>query len=531
MRLLITLTALASVAAALPGPIPGGKDKGHHGKPKPKPKPPHKPPHKPPPPPHKLPLVNSKQLQKSITKAGLEKHANKLLSFATANGNTRAFGSKGHNATVKYIQDWFGQWPDYYKVETQWFEYLYTEGKTILTVGGQSTTSEYFTYGPAGTASAPFVGVANLGCNATDYPADVEGNIALISRGACDFGLKVAYAGAAGAAGAIVYNNAPGLIGGGTLNLPERSEGPYVPMAGISQEDGLKIKAQLDAGTEVVGKLVVNAVRENRTTANVLATTKLGNQANVVQLGAHSDSVPEGPGINDDGSGVIAELEVAKYLTKYRVNNAVRFSFWTAEEFGLVGSEHYVTTLPQTEVDKIRLYLNYDMIGSPNFALQIYDGDGSSFNLTGPPGSDAIEHHYQDFYKSHGYGYTATAFDGRSDYGPFLDVNIASGGIFTGAEGNKTEEEAKLFGGQAGVAYDVNYHGPGDTVENINWEAQVLNTKAVADSVAFFGISTDTIPARNRTSTIVPREVMKARREATEITGHSSVGRKTRKRV
>jgi carboxypeptidase Q len=114
-------------------------------------------------------------------------------------------------------------------------------------------------------------------------------------------------------------------------------------------------------------------------------------------------------------------------------------------------------------LDKIRLYLNFDMIASPNYVYAIYDGDGSAFGVTGPPGSAEAEHLFQDFFTvEERLPWTATEFDGRSDYGPFLDAGIASGGLFTGAEGIKTAEEAAIFGGDAGVAYDINYHGVGD---------------------------------------------------------------------
>ena len=59
--------------------------------------------------------------------------------------------------------------------------------------------------------------------------------------------------------------------------------------------------------------------------------------------GAHLDSVPEGPGINDNGSGVAAVLETAVQLgNSPKVHNAVRFGFWGAEELGLIGSRNYV---------------------------------------------------------------------------------------------------------------------------------------------------------------------------------------------
>jgi Zn-dependent M28 family amino/carboxypeptidase len=202
---------------------------------------------------------------------------------------------------------------------------------------------------------------------------------------------------------------------------------------------------------------------------------------------------------SDDGSGIIGILTVAKALTKFSVKNAVRFAFWGAEEFGLLGSYHYMRSInsSETEMAKIRAYLNFDMIASPNHIYGIYDGDGNAFNLTGPSGSDVIEKDFEDFFKSKNTPSVPTAFTGRSDYAAFIENGIPSGGLFTGAEVLKTEEEAKLFGGQAGVAYDANYHKAGDTVDNLNMDAFLLNTKAIAHSVAKYAVSFDSLPAVN----------------------------------
>lgn len=140
------------------------------------------------------------------------------------------------------------------------------------------------------------------------------------------------------------------------------------------------------------------------------------------------------------------------------------------------------------------------MIASPNYAYFIYDGDGSAFNVSGPPGSAQIEADFEAFYVSAGVNYSATAFDGRSDYGPFLENNIPSGGLFTGAEDPKTAEEVEMFGGIADVAYDVNYHQAGDTIENIAWDAFLLNTKAIANSVALYATDLGKIPPVNSTA-------------------------------
>lgn len=197
---------------------------------------------------------------------------------------------------------------------------------------------------------------------------------------------------------------------------------------------------------------------------------------------------------------MVGILETAIQLASYSTKAAVRFCFWSAEEFGLLGSKHYVTTLAAEEAAKIKLYLNFDMIASPNHVYGIYDGDGSAFNRTGPPGSDLIEHYFADYFAGQQIPTKQTEFTGRSDYGPFLDAGIAAGGLFTGAEGVKSAEEAALFGGQAGVAYDVNYHAVGDDYTNLNFEPFLVNTKAVASSVAYWSANANLIPARNSTA-------------------------------
>lgn len=209
-----------------------------------------------------------------------------------------------------------------------------------------------------------------------NFPAEVSGNIALIQRGTCEFGLKVALAGAAGASGAVLYNNEDIPINGGTLGSPDRPEGAYVPAASLSGLDGAKLLALIAAG-DVQGKIVVDALNEYRYTSNVLATTKTGDKNNIVFSGAHTDSVPAGAGINDNGSGTIALLEIALALTKFSVKNAVKFGFWTAEEYGLVGAEHYVASLSEEELAKIALYANHDMIGTHTFFCFFFLPPGS----------------------------------------------------------------------------------------------------------------------------------------------------------
>ena len=98
------------------------------------------------------------------------------------------------------------------------------------------------------------------------------------------------------------------------------------------------------------------------------------------------------------------------------------------------------------------------MVGSPNYVRFVYDGDGSGEGPAGPPGSAQIEQLFTSYFASQSLASEPTAFDGRSDYGPFIAVGIPAGGLFTGAEGVKTAAQAAVYGGTAGVAYDPCYH-------------------------------------------------------------------------
>ena len=460
-------------------------------------------------------LVSSEALQADITIENLLASAQHLQDIADENGGNRVFGSAGSNATIDWLFEELSSLGTY-DVSKQEFVELFSGGNASLAVDGTEYEANLLTYTPSGSPSAPLVAVNNLGCEEADFPAEVADAIALISRGECTFAIKATNALTAGAVGAVIYNNVPGSLAG-TLG----GVGDYVPVVGVTQESGETLLTAAEAGA--TADLEVNATIENRTTYNVLAETKGGDKNNVLVLGGHSDSVEAGPGINDDGSGIVGCLEVAKALSKYEVNNAVRFGFWSAEEFGLLGSYAYLRSINETvaEVEKLRAYLNFDMIASPNYIYGIYDGDGSAFNLSGPPGSAEIEQTFQDFFTSNGENFVETEFSGRSDYAAFLENGVPSGGLFTGAEEVKTEEDVALFGGEAGVAYDENYHEAGDTYDNLNEEAFLVNTKAIADSVAKYALSFDSLPA---ISSVLRRDIAARHRLIARYKKHTHKG-------
>ena len=89
-----------------------------------------------------------------------------------------------------------------------------------------------------------------------------------------------------------------------------------------------------------------------------------------------------------------------------------------------------------------------------------------------------------------------TAFDGRSDYGPFIEVGIPAGGLFTGAEEIKTAEEAAIYGGTAGEPYDPCYHQDCDTFDNNSLEALDLMSDAAAHAVLTAAMSRAPVNAR-----------------------------------
>jgi aminopeptidase S len=236
-----------------------------------------------------------------------------------------------------------------------------------------------------------------------------------------------------------------------------------------------------------------------RTTRSVIAQTTTGRTDEVVLSGAHLDSVPEGPGINDDGSGVAANLEIALRLgAAAPVNNAVRFIWFGAEEEGLIGSQQYVQGLSADRRRDIALMLNSDMIASPNAGYFVYDGDGSDPGSTerAAVGSQTVERLLVGRLASMGVPAQGTPFNGDSDYGPFVEAAIPSGGVFTGDAPSKTPEQAALWGGRAGVPFDVCYHRACDTTSNIDRVAYGRMLNALAFGIGSFATDLAGLPPR-----------------------------------
>jgi aminopeptidase Y len=303
----------------------------------------------------------------------------------------------------------------------------------------------------------------------------VNGSLALVKRGTCSISDKLKIAKNRGALGVILFHNTNSTPNAATLSA--ENVGLLAPVGLVSLSVGEAWYARIARNETLNVSLLVDSVFERRSSWNVFAETREGDPNNVIMLGAHLDSVQAGPGINDDGSGVTAQIEIIRALRSFRgIKNKIRFAFWGAEEPGLIGSLYYTAHLSSSEVEKIRFYFNYDMIGSPEPVYGIYASDNAADKV----GAQIL----LDYLVQNGKPAYFGSFGTGSDYVGFLNLGIPSSGIHTGG----------------GVPTDPCYHLACDTYDNINWEALELNTKAAAKAAASLALSLEGLPSGNATS-------------------------------
>jgi Zn-dependent M28 family amino/carboxypeptidase len=475
------------------------------------------------------------KLTRAVNLLGLLRHLGAFQFIGDTNGNNRGSGLPGYDRSADYVA-WTMRLAGY-QVTRQPFDFVFCDesGSTfeqtapVPTTYVDGDTYDLMDCSGSGNVTAEVVPVdVNLtppranssGCEAADFTAAVVGKIALMQRGTCPFGQKVTNAQAAGAIGAVVFNQGNGTPEAnpdrfdlllGTLGLPVN-----IPAVGVSYATG---EGFATGATETV-HITAQTISETRHTENVIAETPGGNPDNVVMAGGHLDSEPDTVGINDNGSGSAALLEVAWQMRKVKPTNKVRFAWWGAEESNLVGSTFYVANSTDEDLARIKLYLNFDMIASANYTLAIQDGDDSAGEGAGPGpvGSAEIEALFVDFFTDRGLPTAPADFDGRSDYGPFIAAGIPAGGLFTGAEVEKTPEDVAKWGGLVGVQKDPCYHDPCDSftpvrdggdpdvyrqldriyplIGNINLRPFDLNADAMATAVITYAFDTSSIPTR-----------------------------------
>jgi len=464
--------------------------------------------------------AETKALREAVTAAGIMQHENAFQTIADMNGGTRASGTAGYDASLAYVQDKLED-TGYFDTRVQGFDFDFFQEtapaqfeRLSPTARTYALTDDFLTMEYSGSGDVtgsivptndvvlppgPTASSSSSGCEASDFaPASAsEPQVALTQRGTCDFVVKAENAEAAGYDAVIIFNE--GQEGRQeALNGTLGGVGVGIPVIGTSFAVGEELY-NLDGQGDAVVRIATFTKAETRHTANLLAETKTGRDDRVVVVGSHLDSVPEGPGINDNGSGSAQDLEVALQMAKLEIDprNKVRFAWWGAEESGLIGSQHYVDSLTARQLKNIAVNLNFDMVGSPNFVRFVYDGDGSSFGV-GDTGSGVVEKVFNDYFASRDLETEPTEFDGRSDYQAFQLAGIPAGGLFTGAEEVKSAEEAAVYGGTAGIAYDPCYHQACDDIDNLSQTALSQMSNATAHATLSFAQTTSAIEGADK---------------------------------
>jgi Zn-dependent M28 family amino/carboxypeptidase len=429
--------------------------------------------------------VGPEALARAVTPSGLRAHLVALAAVARRSGGTRASGSPGYQRSVAYVVAHLRQAG--YRPRLHSFSFdLFREtrrprferlgsGARRYRPGRDFVTMQYSGGGTVSAQVAPVEPFSNTsGCERSQFAGFPQGAVALLRRGTCFLSMKARNAKAAGAAAVLIANEgSPGRRAPilGTLIRP----GIGIPVLGIASGLGSELARAARAGTVRV-RIALSVVTRPARSANVIADLP-GRGGGAILLGAHLDSVPNGPGINDNGSGTALVLEIARQARRLgvRPSRGLRFAFWGAEELGLVGSSAYVRSLSARERGQVRAVLNFDMVGSPNYGRFVYDGDNAS------PGSARIEDLFRSYFASRRQSFEEVFLQGKSDHAPFARVGIPVGGLFTGADERKGAGDARSFGGTPGRPYDPCYHQPCDTLANVN--LRVLGQMADAAAV------------------------------------------------
>lgn len=426
--------------------------------------------------------------------------------IAQLHDNNRAAGRSGYDASVSFVQEELSKagmrsWLSRFEIPD--FHMLGPGKLAVLSEPTSVLTDKEFVImraSPPGDVSAALVAVdlklgpgnnSTSGCEEEDFD-DVTGKIVLLQRGGCDFVDKVGHAEAAGAVGVVIFNQGNhnkrmGLIKARLISSEDDDHGLTIPVAFTTHASGANLAARLK-DTKVEFRLHADTRYQMVQSMSVIAEHS-GDSDEIFMLGAHLDSVPEGPGINDNASGSVGLLSIARALSRCESSRTVRFAWWGGEELGLLGSNHYVENLSEADKEDYLAYVNLDMIGSPNFAYQAGDGDGSVTKKPGPRASGELEAFFIADFKKRDLPLLQTRFLFRSDYTAFYDASIGVADVSTGYDAKKTAAHAKLFGGTVGKPYDPCYHEACDDLDNVDIGAMKTVTHAMARAVEHFALN------------------------------------------
>jgi hypothetical protein len=452
-----------------------------------------------------LPLrdkTDTSSLAYAVSTSSIMDTLSQFEGFANKSGGSRSVVSNGYVLSAEYIENQLeetGVW----STLRQYFDApVYTEYSfpTLSLTSPYNISFQYKTdflgmrYG--GNGSYHIIGgvvfnVNATGCDSSNY----DGLLALSAQGAPVIALingtgpcisydKALLAQKFNASAVLFYSSTLSSTRVRAVDWTPASPTVGIPTLSITNTVA-QLLQKIPDGVQL--SLTVNNSFTVYNTFNIIATYKgkgssVGNSKSIVAIGSHLDSVPAGPGINDDGSGSAINLELAlKWPTiDQDPENLYQAMWWGSEEEGLVGSRYFVRQLNQTgTLSNYALYINMDMLASPNYILKILDGNTTADPSIRAP-SSVITQLFQNSFEDQVVSYKLTAMNGGSDFLPFIEAGIPSSGLLSGAGEIKTPEDRAIYGGLANAPLDPCYHLPCDTVLNINQDCLNYNTQAVA---------------------------------------------------
>jgi Iap family predicted aminopeptidase len=335
-----------------------------------------------------------------------------------------------------------------YRVTVEDFTYRHWEDRgSYLEVDGGRVDGRALRWSGSGDVSAPLVEVGLA------RPSDLagrrlDGQIALARRGEITFAAKAENVQAAGALGLVVFNHESGELNG-SLSGPH-PEGARFPVLGVTAAEGERLRGV--AGRGGAAQLVAAAGVQERLSSNVIAHG--GGGPGRVLVGAHLDSVPMGPGANDNASGSAAVLELARVFAGRPEQARLSLALFGAEEDGLIGSQRHVARIGAEGTRQYRAMLNLDMVAV---------GDRFEVGTSGERSRDLAQRAVD---AGRGLGLRIGQFDagGASDHAPFAQAGVPT----------------LMFHWRE----DPNYHRPTDTAGRIDPEKLAATTRVVAQMVA-----------------------------------------------
>jgi aminopeptidase Y len=406
----------------------------------------------------------------------ISNHLDALQQIADDNNGIRAAGTPGYDASADYVAQVMTDLG--FQVERQPFDMAFFDETEPVSVGFGDvgwTSPEWLhaaLYSASGDVEAPLQlvgdGADTFGCDASEWTSFTPGNVAGVPGGTCYLRQKVQNAQAAGAAALIAFYPAweanhilrPTLINPAGINVPVVVAGRE-PAVALRNQEGNVVSVYVQGDNHIA------------TVDNVIATLP-GQSDDVIMLGGHLDSVLDGPGINDNGSGVATLMSLAASVAAQpQATKTIRFGFWSAEEFGDLGSAAYVNHLPLADRALIEAYLNLDMVGSPNPARYVYD------DAAAPSGSADITQSLLDALTALDAPGIALDMGAGSDHYNFELAGVPIGGLFSGLS-SMSPDEAAVFGGIAGAPEDPCYHLACDTTSNVDLDTATLLGQAIA---------------------------------------------------